>query len=126
MKLVLLDTNFLMVPYQFGIDIFSEIATLMQEKYELVTLSAVVDELKKIKKGEDLVAAEVGIKLIDENKVRIIETSGIGDPAIIDFAKNNDAIICTNDAELRKRLRSLGISVIYLRQRAYLEIDGII
>jgi|GEM_PF-464628 len=121
MKLVLLDTNFLMIPYKFGIDIFGEIEKLVEEKYEAVTLSTVVDELKRIKRGEDKIAARVALKLIEDNDVRVIESSGVVDSAIIDFAENNDAIICTNDAKLRRYLQKNGVKTIYMRQKSRLE-----
>jgi rRNA-processing protein FCF1 len=34
--------------------------------------------------------------------------------------------VATNDAELRKALKKEGVSVVFLRQRAFLEVDGVI
>ena len=46
---VLLDTNFLMLPLRFGVDIKSEIGRIVEASFTLVTTSAIVDELKRLK-----------------------------------------------------------------------------
>ena len=92
MTLVLLDTNFLMVPEQFGIDIFSEIERIVPD-CELVTLKSVILELEKIRehagKGRDKIAAGVALEIIGnklkENKIKIIESSGHVDEFILKF-----------------------------------------
>jgi Uncharacterized proteins of PilT N-term./Vapc superfamily len=33
-------------------------------------------------------------------------------------------VLCTNDRELRTKAREMGITVVYLRQRRYLAVDG--
>ncbi|HSO25353.1 MAG TPA: twitching motility protein PilT, partial [Methanobacteriaceae archaeon] len=42
------------------------------------------------------------------------------DDALIRISK----VLCTNDRELREKARKKGITVVYLRQRKYLAIDG--
>jgi len=126
MTLVLLDTNFLMVPEQFGIDIFSEIERIVPD-CELVTLKSVILELEKIRehagKGRDKIAAGVALKLIEKfnEKIKIVESSGNVDEFILKFSMENKAIVCTNDKKLKKRLKKEGIGVIQMRGKSRLE-----
>src|SRR3989338_3080201 len=51
---VLIDTNMMLVPHQFGVDIFEFL-----REYEIFTLSSCASELKKLsrEKGDDGIAA---------------------------------------------------------------------
>jgi len=123
MKKIILDSNFLTIPYQFNIDIFEEIDRIMEEEYELMTLDGVIEELKKIKKskGKDAVAASIGLELIKKKNVRIIKTDEKSvDNAIIKIA-DKDTIVATNDRELRQKLKNKNVKSIYLRNKKYLE-----
>jgi len=142
---VLMDANFLMIPYQFRIDILSEIARLVDRNYELVTLAEVVDELRKISgrdnfnrqktgkekkiKGRDRIAAGVALEIIESEGIRIInyknENYTNTDDLILDYAlehsKSGEVVVCTNDKALKKRLVSENIRIIYMRKKNYLE-----
>ena len=126
MTLVLLDTNFLMIPEQFGIDIFSEIKRIVPN-YELATLSGIILELEKLKetaeKGRNKIAAGVALNFIEKfnEKIKIIESSGDVDKFIFKFSVENDAVVCTNDKELKKKLKKNGIRVIQMRGKGKLE-----
>lgn len=124
MKKVILDTNFLTLPHQFKIDIFSEIDRIMEENYELFTLDSVIDELNKLSesKGKDAVAAKIGLELINKKNIKIIKTREKNvDKAIISIS-NKDTIIATNDKILRKKLNDKNIKTIYLRSKKFLKI----
>ena len=125
---VFLDTNFLMVPYQEGIDIFQEIRRLVPVSYELVTLSTVKEELEKIKQrgnGRDKIAANVGLELLQSKEVRIIESKGEKqvDEELIEIAGTNPEtmIVCTNDLELKRSLRKLKVGLISMRSKNHLD-----
>ncbi|RLI88804.1 MAG: ribonuclease VapC [Candidatus Altiarchaeales archaeon] len=125
---ILLDTNFLMIPYTENIEIFQEIERLIPEKYELFTLTGVVEELKKIEKGKrakgkDKIASRIALQLIEKKNIKVIESQGRVDKFIIDFAQRNkkDVIICTNDKRLREKLKKLNVSTICMRGRNRLE-----
>ena len=124
MKKIILDTNFLTLPHQFKIDIFSEIGRIMEENYELFTLDSVVDELNKLSesKGKDAVAAKIGLELIKKKNIKIISTGEKNvDKAIITIS-NKNTIVATNDKILRKKLKNENIKTIYLRSKKYLQI----
>jgi rRNA-processing protein FCF1 len=118
---VLLDANALMVPEQFGVDIFGE---LMRLGYvDCIVPESVIEELVRLKdkadKGLDKVAASVGLSLAQRCKV--ISSTGYADLALENLAVKENAAVFTNDKELKKRLIRRGITVIYLRQGRYLE-----
>ncbi len=50
-KEVFLDTNFMLVPLKFKLDIFSDLNRLLDYQLELTTATPVITELKKISKS---------------------------------------------------------------------------
>lgn len=123
MKKIILDTNFLTIPYQFNVDIFEEIDRIMEEDYELITLDRVVEELKNMikSKGKDAVAAKIALELIKKKNVKIISTNEKNvDNALIKLADEN-TIVATNDRVLRKRIKDKNVKVLYLRSKKHLE-----
>lgn len=123
MKTLVLDTNFLLIPYQFKLDIFRQIDQMVESSYEFVTCSAVMDELKRISKGytKRAVAARFALKLLSSKKVKIIESIQKADDWIFSYAKENESIIvCTNDIYLRQMVKKTGKKVIGLRTKSKL------
>ena len=123
---ILLDTNFLMIPVQFGVDIFKEIERILPVKYELVTISPVVEELKQISSGRnrDSRAARVALQLIEQKSIKVLPTKEKeADKALLGLAKDS-VIVATSDRELRKILGKEGVPVIYLKEKSHLEIEG--
>ena len=121
MKKILLDTNFLLVPFQFKVDIFKEIDRIIDEKYELFIVDKTKEELEKLIKGgkeKERKAARLALQLIKKFNIKIINTQGDNVDDIIVNLKDKDTIVATQDKELRKRLRG---DVIVLRQKKYLK-----
>ena len=48
-KKIILDTNFLLIPAQFGVDVFTGLEELCDFKFELYLLDKSLKELKNIK-----------------------------------------------------------------------------
>jgi hypothetical protein len=123
-RLVVLDTNFLLVPFQFKIDILRELDYLIDVSHRYVISSKTIKELKKIGEsiGKDGMAARLAIKLVDASrmKIDIIESDEYVDRWIEDYAIANNAIVCTNDSRLRKRLRDLDVKVVSMKSRSRL------
>jgi rRNA-processing protein FCF1 len=117
-KKVLIDTNGLMIPGQFGVDIFSELEKLGFDT--LLVLRAAVRELEKLSLagGRDGKAAKIGLSLI--SRCTIIEKTGFADDLIANMAVEMNAAVLTNDVELKKRLCSKGVTIVYLRERTHL------
>ncbi|NJE08976.1 nucleotide-binding protein [Thermococcus sp. M39] len=130
--LVLPDTNFLLIPGQFGVDIISELNRILDVKFEIAVPNIVLDELNVIErkaKGRDLMAVRMAKKLVERFKV--IEIGKFGekptDMQIYEFAVNTpNVVVCTNDKLLKKKLREKGIPVVYLRQKKILELEGML
>ena len=121
---VILDTNFLLIPFQFKIDIFRELDYLMEFSHNYVVTSKTLNELAKLAKaiGKDGMAARLAIKLVEANKqkIEIITNERYVDDWIVEYAKSNHAIVCTNDSELRQRLKQLKIKTITMKSKSKL------
>lgn len=117
---VIIDTNALMIPVQFNVDIFQELRRLGYNRY--LVPRAVLDELDalaKKSKGSDKLAAKVARSL--GKKYGIVERTGTADDVIIELATELNSAVLTNDIELKKKLIDKSITVIYLRQKNHLE-----
>lgn len=121
---VLIDTNFLLVPFQFKLDIFRELDHLIEDRYRLVVSSSILSELKSISKklGPSGMAARFALKLIEVNTFRISTIKGTKpvDSWIVKYAVEKRAIVCTNDIALRKKLIKEKIKVICVKSKSKL------
>jgi len=119
---VLLDTNALMVPEQFGVDIFVELERLGY--YQFLVPAPVLRELRALAKLADgkknRLAARVGLGLA--KRCETVKALGEADQVLLDLALKMSVAVFTNDKELKKKLSSRGVTVVHLRQRRYLEI----
>ncbi len=126
---VILDANFLFIPSQFHVDIFEELTQLLNQRFDSVLLSPTYQELQRIaKKGSPKTRklASLALKLAEKCSIVHVETlSGEKhDDVIVRVAKEWRCPVATNDRELRKKLRKENVPAIFLRQRAYLDIEG--
>lgn len=122
---VILDTNFLLLPSQFSVDIFSEIDRVVEQKYELCVLEKSLDELKKVAEGadsgKDKRAAMLGIAFVAAKKIRLLKTGDqYVDDAILGLAERGRHIVATQDMGLKRRLKEKGVSVITMRKQDHL------
>lgn len=127
MKKILLDTNFLLIPYQFKVDIFTQIDKISTFEYRLFILDNTLEELKNIiktQKGGHKDAARIALKLISIKNIGIIKTesSKRTDDIILDISSRDDFIVATQDKDLKRRLINQNVSVIVLRQKKKLMI----
>jgi len=117
--IILLDTNFITLPEQFHIDVFTEIKKLIPSS-EMKTIRQVVDELKSL----DTKDAKVGLQLLETKNIEIIEKKGNADDLLIETALEKNAMIATNDKELKKRALKKDIKVMFMRSKKKIEISG--
>ena len=124
MKL-LLDTNFLMIPGQFRVDIYEQMRGF--GKPELYTADLVVSELEKLAKGKgkDGANARLALMLVKENNVKILKSGKAGstDEAIRRIATREGMSICTADKRLKTELVRRNIPIISLRKKKYLVME---
>lgn len=123
----LLDTNFLMIPGEFKVDIFSELLSLGY--IETFTIDLVVKELEKFstRGGKVSKCARLAIELVRNCGVTVLKTSGDVsqvDSEIFRLARDRGYVICTQDKELIKRINDAGMRLITLRQGKYLVETG--
>ena len=125
-KEVVIDTNFFMVPFQFNVDIITELENLLPS-YKLTTPSFVINELKGLKrnnKGKIRLNANLALKLANSSKVEIKDISLLENETVDDALLRVSEVLATNDIELKNRAKNKGITVAYLRQKKYIAIDG--
>jgi rRNA-processing protein FCF1 len=126
---IILDSNAFFTPLQFKIDIFEELKTLLNKRFEPVLLSPVRQELERLSKGNSLQMrknAAFALKMTEKCEVVTIEEKGADrvDEVIIKVASGGGCAVFTNDRQLRKKLRDINVPVIYVRQKSRLSIDG--
>ena len=125
-KEVVIDTNFFMVPFQFNVDIITELENKLPS-YKLTTPSFVINELKGLKrnnKGKIRLNANLALKLANSSKVEIKDISLLENETVDDALLRVSEVLATNDIELKNRAKDKGITVAYLRQKRYIAVDG--
>jgi rRNA-processing protein FCF1 len=128
---VILDSNAMLVPLQFKIDIFSDLERLLNRSFEVILLSPVKRELEAIaRKGSPKMRKNASYALKLAKKCRYVEVdfpaSALTDDVIVKIAEEWKSPVFTNDRKLKQRLRDISVPVIYVRQKSRLEIDGMI
>ncbi len=123
--LVLLDSNFLLLPFQFRIDIFAEIEALLNTRPRYAVPEQVLLELKQLAKDRGKLAkfARSAITLAEQHCEVISVEAGDADEALEKLA-GRGTIICTNDKVLKEKVRKRGSIVIFLRERQKLAVEG--
>jgi len=127
MEKILLDTNFLLILYQFKVDIFTQIDKISTFKYKIFILDKTLQELNKIveeQKGKNKDAARIALKLTSIKDIEVIKTESNKntDDTIYDIALKDDFIVATQDKDLKRKLVNQGCKVIILKQKKILAI----
>lgn len=127
--IILFDTNFLMIPIRFGVDVSSELERLLEEKFQPVVPIAVIEEIQRLnKEAKPGLAKELQFALEMAKKLKQIAEPKISDESVDDYilriAKEGRYLVATTDSELRRRLRRERVTVVYLRQGNHLDLDG--
>jgi len=121
---IVFDTNFLFVTFEFRIDVIQQLEKLVGKQYNLYIYEGTIDELKGIeqKKDKNKKFLPLIMKMIKLYNFKIVKSNikHIDDQIINDL--NKQVLIATNDKELRHRIWDEGGRVVYMRQKAYLEI----
>lgn len=118
---VILDTNALLMPFQFHINLDAELTKLLGD-YEIIIPSSVRDELQVLVDANIKVShIEAAIKL--SRKYRTVVVDGQGDESIFSLACKLKAYVVTNDKRLRKRLKAEGLNTISLKSKTHLVLD---
>lgn len=126
-EILIFDTNFLFVPFEFRVEIISEIKTLLGNSVQFCIVDQSIDELQQVENKGDknkkflpLIAT-----FLNRYEVQIltnITTKKITHVDNILYDLPNEYVIATNDKELRHRLWEIPKRVIFMRQKSYLDI----
>jgi rRNA-processing protein FCF1 len=130
--IVVLDTNILTVPAQFGVDIFSEAERVLERSIEFVVLDSVVMELERnLRNATSKERGMFKIALDLVKRCRIVESPKEQqnipvDKRILEYAIASKGVIATNDKKLKKCAISQRTPVLYLRGKKQLQLTGFI
>ena len=137
-NIIVIDANFILLPFQFKIDYFSEIVFNLEGKARFIIFKQVLDELEAKKRRMSKSVKfkkhfESGLLYIEKNKnkydIAFLENVKNDNESTDNFLlrrsidlkrKNNLVYLATNDSELRKKAKKEGINLIFLRQKKYL------
>ena len=128
---VILDTNFLAVPAQFGVDIFSEIERVLERRVEFVLLESTVREIdlkgglgagktdaKVFRIAKDLIQRCTVVKVPEASTAMPV------DDQLLEYAISVKGALATNDRELRMRARKRKVPVLLLRGKKRVALEG--
>jgi len=124
MKKILLDTSFLVKCAEYHIDPFTEINRVCDFRYTLHYVDGVLDELEKlIEKGGRLKDyAKIARLFLSRAKKILTANDAIVDELILEYAAiHSDSIVATHDAELKRECKNMGIALLFIRQKKYIQ-----
>ena len=140
-NLIVIDANFILLPFQFKIDYLYEIDASLEGKTIFIVYKQILDELeaKKIREPEARkfhMNFKAGLLYLEKNnekynidyKQNIKLTDETTDNFLLKSCLELKSIskrvfLATNDAELRRKANKMEVSTIFLRQKKYLSFD---
>jgi len=140
-NLVVIDSNFILLPFQFKIDYFDEIRLKIEGNLRFIIYQQILNELESKRKRDPRATnfkrfLESGLLYLEKNKqkynIGILEYIKKENETTDDFIlrmlknlklENQNIYLATNDSELRKKAKIIKINTIFLRQKKYLSID---
>ncbi len=141
-NLIIIDSNFILLPFQFKIDYFDEIRFKIEGEIRFIIYQQIFNELESKRKRERRATnfnrfLESGLLYLEKNKLKynidILEDIKKENETTDDFLlkklknlklENQNVYLATNDSDLRKKAKLIKINTIFLRQKKYLSIDG--
>ena len=116
MRKVILDANILVAPVTLGFNLDTELQGLLGE-FEGNVTKATMGELDRIDVTADVRRTARAIA----SKYHLVQTTSLGDDAILEAATTLGAIVVTADRALRKRANQAGLKTIGIREGNRLE-----
>ena len=140
-SIVVIDSNFVLLPFQFKIDYLNEIRLKIEGELRFIIFQQILNELESKRRREPKLTKYIrllnaGLLYIEKNyekyNVDIFEEVKKDNERTDDFLlrmlkelkkENKTAYLATNDSDLRKKAKKIGISTIFLKQKKYLSFD---
>ena len=116
MKIVILDTNFIMYSCKNNIRIEEEILRELDSTFSLATLDKCIEELKRLSKEAYNYANKLRLTIIKSNNQE--ETADFN---LLNIADSN-TIIATNDRQLKENLKKRNFPVFVIRQKNHIKL----
>jgi uncharacterized protein len=134
---ILIDANFLLLPAQFKVDIYTQMQQILPETGEIIVYQAVLRELEyKVQTNPEKLQFQhefhLAKQLLGAHSHQIDPALNSKGQTVDDFLldqairqKNAGRHVCiaTNDMELRKKCRNAEISTIFFRSRKKLVLE---
>ncbi len=140
-NLIVIDANFILLPFQFKIDYLYDIDSHLEGRTVFVLFKQILDELEAKRLREPnatkfIMNLKSGLSYLENNKEKynIVHnhlTKSI-EESTDDFlvrkcqdlkGKEKRIYLATNDSDLRRKVRKIGVSTIFLRQKKFLSFD---
>ena len=140
-NLIVVDANFVLLPFQFKIDYLHEITASLEGKTIFLVYKQILDELEAKKLREPNATKfhmnlKSGLLYLEKNndkfKILYRQSIKLKEETTDNFLlktcqklkeKNKKVYLASNDADLRRKARKIGINTIFLRQKKYLSFD---
>jgi len=140
-NLVIIDSNFILLPFQFKIDYFLDIRQILEGKLKFIIFQQILDELESKRRREQKATKfkrflESGLLYLENSSekypIEIMEDVKNDFETTDDFLlkkanefiiKGDNVYLATNDSKLRKKALNQHINTIFVRQKKYLSID---
>ena len=140
-NIVVIDSNFVLLPFQFKIDYLKEISSNLESNTRFVIFQQILDELEAKKIREHKATKfqrnlKSGLDYLEKSKdsydIAFLEDIKDENETTDDFllrssinlkSENSRIFLATNDALLRKKAREALIGTIFLRQKKYLSFE---
>jgi rRNA-processing protein FCF1 len=140
-NLIVIDSNFILLPFQFKIDYLHEIRRNLDGNLKFIIFQQVLNELeakrrRELRSTKFIRLLDSGLLYLERNKEKyqveynneIKQDNELTDDFLIRRIKElkgnfQNVFLATNDSELRKKARLANINTIFLRQKKYLFIE---
>ena len=130
MRIILIDTNFWLMPFELGIDVLSQLESLSEDSPWMAGVPVPVqNELEAMARGPAKAKrtrpARAALRVIEQmvakGRAKSFPYDGPADGSLITLALQNNAWVATNDRSLKHRLKDKKIKVVVLRDEHKLE-----
>lgn len=125
-RLVVLDTNVLVHIADLHFDLFSRLEEVLSSSFAAAIPSKVIDELKRISQEKPPLQrrkALLALKLAEKCLILPSEEFPSVDEFLEKEAPHQGWIVFTDDMELRRRLRRLGVTTLFIKD-GHIMVDG--
>ena len=140
-NLIVIDANFVLLPFQFKIDYLYDIDNSLEGRTVFILFKQILDELEAKRLREPNATKfsmnlKSGLLYLEKNNEKynfvynnmtksIEETTDdflVGNCQELK-GKNKRVYLASNDADLRRKVRKIGVRTIFLRQKKFLSFD---